>query len=295
MSPRSGSCLAAVLVLALAWCAAPASAQILGPRLDLNTASVPRSVEIADLNGDGHPDIVAAVQGGNEVSIFRGNGNLTFQPRVDIPTGANPVALAVVDWTGDGKLDLLVGIAGDTTLTVYAGNGLGQFTPGQSVKCPTVPYEIEVGDVTGDGRLDAVVSADEPTVALFDVPGTAGGGFATPRVWITDPGARSRSLALGQIDGQPGLDIYFGTQLGASRVLRNDGAGGFLAPQPVANSATSYGVTLADFDSDGLLDAVEVGPGPNAGAMRIFHGLGNGAFTTPQTFVVTSGPAAPVV
>ena len=248
----SPSVVAGAALFALLLAGTSARAQVVGPRLDLNTGPVPRSVEIADVNGDGHPDVIVAVQGANEVSIFRGNGDLTFQPRVDVPTASTPIALAVVDWTADGKLDLLVGCAGDTSLTVYVGNGFGSFTAGASVHCPTVPYQIEVGDVTGDGRLDAVIAADEPTVALFDVPGTALGGFAAPRIWLTDPTARSRSLALAQIDGQPGLDIYLGTQQGASRILRNNSAGGFLAPTLVNGSATSYGVTLGDWSGDGI-------------------------------------------
>jgi hypothetical protein len=291
---RSVAPLLLLLVPVLA--ATPSQAQLFGPRLDLNTASVPRSVEIADVNGDGHPDVVVAVQGGNEVSIFRGNGDLTFQSRLDVPTARNPVAVAVADWTGDGRPDLLVGAADDTTLTVHVGDGTGGFTPGASVRCPTIPYEIEIGDVTGDGRLDAVVAADELSVSLFDVPGTAGGGFGTPRVWITEPDARSRGLALGQIDGQPGLDIYFGSQLSASRVLRNNGAGGFLPPLVVAGSASSVGVALGDLDGDGLLDAVEVGPnGAEGGIVRRMRGDGGGGFALEDGFLVAPGPLAPAI
>ena len=277
--------------------AIPASAQVFGPRTDLNTAAVPRSVEIADVDEDGHPDVIVAVQGGNEVSIFRGNGDLTFRPRLDVPTAINPVALAVVDWTGDGNLDLLVGCAGDTSLTVHVGNGLGQFAPGASVRCPTVPWEIEVGDITGDGILDAVVSADEPAVALFDVPGAAGGGFATPRVWVTDSNARSRNLALGQIDGQPGLDVYLATQLGASRILRNDGAGGLLAPQAVNGSAAAFGVVLGDWSGDGILDAFEVGPGSGigTGSLRLLRGSAGGTFTLEIATNVPGTPLSPAL
>src|SRR5688572_268154 len=269
-------------------------AQVLGSRFDLNTASVPRSVEIADIDEDGHPDLVVAVQGGDEVSLFLGNGDFTFQPRIDIPTGQDPMALAIADWTGDGNLDLLVGVGGDTTLTVYAGDGTGLFTPGASVRCPTVPADIEVGDVTGDGILDVVVSADEIGFGLFDVPGAPGGGFGAPRVWLADPGAISRSLALAQIDGLPGLDIYFGTQFGPSRILRNDGAGGFFAPIVVSGSGPSLGVTVGDWSGDGVLDAAETSPGTNS-MLRLLRGQPGGTFVLDWAVPAANASMAPVI
>ena len=45
----------------------------------------PTSVAVADINGDGMPDIVTANYGGNDVSVLLGNGNGTFQPYYDLP------------------------------------------------------------------------------------------------------------------------------------------------------------------------------------------------------------------
>ncbi len=284
-----------VLLLAGLLSAGAAQAQLLGPRTDLNTGAVPRSVAIGDVDQDGAPDIVVTVQGAGLVSVFPGNGNLTFRPRIDVPVHAQPIALALTDWTGDGKLDLLVGAAGDTSLTVHAGNGAGGFTEHASVKCPTIPYEIEVADVTGDGLADAVVAADETSVALFDVPGTPGGNLGTPRVWIAATSDRSRSIELAQLDGQFGIDVYFSSTLGPSQVLYSDGAGGFLAPVSVTGSGPSSGAAVADIDLDGRLDVVEVGATVANGFWRILRGQVGGALALVATGTIGPGPISPVL
>jgi hypothetical protein len=54
--------------------------------------SYPRSVAVADVNGDGHPDLAAADSGSNYVTVLHGNGDGTFGPAthlgVSAPTGS---------------------------------------------------------------------------------------------------------------------------------------------------------------------------------------------------------------
>ncbi len=277
--------------------AAETQAQLLGRRTDLNTGSTPRSVAIADVDEDGFPDVLVTVQGAGVVSIFPGNGDLTFRPRIDIPVRPQPIALAVADWTGDGNLDLLVGAAGDTTLTVHVGDGAGGFSTGPSIHCPAIPYEIEVADVTGDGWLDAVIAADELTVALFDVPGAPGGGLGVPRTWIAAGSDRSRSIELAQIDELNGPDIYFASTQGAAQVLFSDGAGGFSPPVPVTGSAASSGIALGDVTGDGRLDVLEVTAhaGGSAGSWRLLRGLAGGEFVSYTSGALGAAPLAPVL
>jgi hypothetical protein len=61
-------------------------------------------VAVADFNGDGKPDIVAA--GDGYVTVFPNNGNGTFAAPQSYAVAASPTALAVGDFNGDGKLDI---------------------------------------------------------------------------------------------------------------------------------------------------------------------------------------------
>ena len=59
------------------------------------------AVAVADLNGDGIPDIVTA-SGGNTVSVLLGKGDGSFQPPKTFAVGSGPTSVAVADFNGDG-------------------------------------------------------------------------------------------------------------------------------------------------------------------------------------------------
>jgi len=82
----------------------------------------PISVAVADMNGDGKPDIVAVnkcasgtrcVSGNGSVGILLGNGDGTFQAA----TSYNSGAFLAVYFNGDGKLDLAVAHSYDVNQT----------------------------------------------------------------------------------------------------------------------------------------------------------------------------------
>jgi hypothetical protein len=79
-------------------------------------------VVIADMNGDGHPDVVALdpISAGG-LAIYLGNGTGTFATPSFINAGGSGVAVA--DFNGDGKLD--VAVMGGEFSGIYLGNGDG--------------------------------------------------------------------------------------------------------------------------------------------------------------------------
>jgi len=94
------------------------------------------SVTVADVNGDGNPDLVVA-NGLNPgtVGVLLGNGDGTFRPAITYDSGGSrPFSVAVADVNGDGKLDLIVAnsellAGGDGDVGVLLGNGDGTFQP----------------------------------------------------------------------------------------------------------------------------------------------------------------------
>ena len=91
--------------------------------------SRPTSLVVADLNGDGKPDLAVANLNGTTVSVLLNKGDGTFAARVDYPTGAQPFSVAAADLNGDGKPDLAVANAGigNGRVSVLLNNGDGTF------------------------------------------------------------------------------------------------------------------------------------------------------------------------
>jgi hypothetical protein len=76
------------------------------------------SVAVADISGDGKPDLVVANAVASTVSVLLGNGDGTFQAKVDYPTGSAPLSVAVADVNGDHQPDLVVANRSFNTVSV---------------------------------------------------------------------------------------------------------------------------------------------------------------------------------
>jgi hypothetical protein len=140
-------------------------------RVDYVTGAFPQAVAVAELSGDGKPDIVVVNFDDSTVSVLLGNGDGTFAAKVDYPTDAgptvgvllgngdgtfqpnvgyatsrSPTAVAVADVNGDGNVDLAVTNAGGGVVSVLLGNGNGVFQPrldfGRASARPSSPWPI---------------------------------------------------------------------------------------------------------------------------------------------------------
>lgn len=131
-------------------------------------------------------------------------------------------------------------------------------------------FAVVLGDLDGDGDLDAYVAnghtddrGEEDTVWLND--GT--GRFADSGQRLGDNTYDSRTVALGDLDGDGDLDAFVGNHNGYSTVWLNDGRGRMSSngqelylKEPVNGRLVAMGlynrsVALGDVDADGDLDA----------------------------------------
>jgi autotransporter-associated beta strand protein len=89
------------------------------------------SVALADVTGDGRPDLLVANYGSTPYSpgygpgslaVFLGNGDGTFQPAQGLVAGSHPAFITAADVNGDGLLDLVAVNKGSGNVSVLLGN-----------------------------------------------------------------------------------------------------------------------------------------------------------------------------
>src|SRR5579864_4592267 len=103
------------------------------PAQSYPVGGTPVSAAVADLNGDGIPDVVVANQGSNDVSVLLGKGDGTLRPALSFAAGVSPTGIVLADINGDAKLDIVVLVSGNPLSSVpgavstLLGNGDGTF------------------------------------------------------------------------------------------------------------------------------------------------------------------------
>jgi len=88
-------------------------------------------INVADLNGDGKPDLT--MTDGGSVAILMNLGNRKFASEVDYVAGGAVSALSVADVNGDGFPDIVVANTGGTTVTVLLNQPNGTSLEGAAV------------------------------------------------------------------------------------------------------------------------------------------------------------------
>jgi hypothetical protein len=165
-----------------------------------------------DLNGDGAPDLVAANDRDNTVSVLLNREDGTFLPQRDFATASHPYSPAIGDLSGDGKLD--VAVTTDRGVSVLLNRGDGSFKPKRNARVGW-NSSIAIGDLNGDGAPDlAATSARGLSVAL----NRGDGRFLPPLNYRSGPEEAAVSVATADLNGDGKLDVAVSNTI----TLRND-------------------------------------------------------------------------
>lgn len=115
----------------------------------------PAALACADLDGDGHPDLVFANSGEQRWSVAFGLPGGAFELAQETRTGRAPYAFAVGDLDGDKRPDVVVLNALEGTLSVLRGTSSGLAPAETLIRAPNAE-SLQLADVDGDGKLDAL-------------------------------------------------------------------------------------------------------------------------------------------
>jgi len=261
-------CLRGALLLGLAGIAAPALAQSSFSTVATYSTSggSTQGVAIADVNGDGRPDVVAANSASNNVGVLLNAAATpgTFPAAAtSYPSGGNfPVALALGDVNGDGRPDIVVANQTSDNVAVLLNSAS---TPGTFLAATTFTTGgagsrmVALGDLNNDGRLDIVVSninGDNLGVLLNSA--TTPGTFTTTAYASGNGGAQG--VDVGDVNGDGRLDIVVANNSSnTTAVLLNSAAtpGTFSAPTLYSTGGLApRGVAVGDVSGDGRPDIV---------------------------------------
>ncbi|HTS11528.1 MAG TPA: FG-GAP-like repeat-containing protein [Candidatus Limnocylindrales bacterium] len=246
----------------------------------------PIGVAIADFNGDGHADIVAAdnaVDG--TVALLLGNGDGTLQAAPLRRSGYLPTSFAVGDLNGDGKLDLITGSvvtpapAGTGTGVAMLGNGDGTFSVPKIWSTSPIS-SVALADLDHDGKLDVIETNPNPGNGNLSVLLGKGDGTFQSAVNYT-VGTTPEFVAVADLNGDGWTDVVVGNRnSGNISVLLNAGNGTLNSAVNYATPATGTpeSIAIGDFNGDGIPDIAVAISGINATSIAIFLGNGDGTF-----------------
>jgi hypothetical protein len=259
------------------------------------------SIALADVNGDGKPDVLATTTDftSGAVSVLLGAGNGSFDAAVNYyysDSGFDPAFVVAGDVNGDGNPDLLVlykcalfsvcPFPGPMSVGVLLGNGNGAFTSAGlyfSAANAYNPAALALADVNGDGKPDLLIVSEcgycDIGAPLLEVAlGNGGGTFQTTNDYALN--FSPNDIAVGDVNGDGKIDALVADTEGVE-VLLGNGDGTFQPPTEIVTGSTAESVAVGDVNRDGKLDMVvaNLGNGTSgSGSVSVFLGNGDGTF-----------------
>ncbi len=252
---------------------------------------------VADLNGDGRPDIAFYGDGKDlEVVYNQGTNGWSDPKRWHIENGRTDAnALTEGDLNGDGRADLV--LLGDNG-SLYFLPQLADHTLGepQKIAYSGTPEAAQIVDVNGDGRKDLLlVDWDSPTPFRFRLQSAS--GQLGPEIYFKSPPIRSYTadnlegnaknyvVTIAQSSGRAEVSQFI--RKPAEPLSGAFRQGQFQILPLTKTDAAQRGVLWADVNGDGRPDLLVAQP--DSGQVSVYLQRPDGSLAEPQTFPTLAG------
>jgi len=249
------------------------------------------TVEAADLNGDGLPDLVLDT---DSILLSFSQGNRTFTPAQPLlEPGEWSSSPAVADMDGDGFVDLASAIfvtGGTREIVFFWGAGDGTFPSSTRYEQESRLSDFVTGDLDNDGDTDLMVElvgdneSREQVRALVNngnrtftdsPPSTLAGWLYEHHLFDTDGDSFPDLVAVDE-NGSSGQ--------GGVMVFRGNGDGTIASPRREPIHEDSAYFVCDDFNQDGWMDLAISAPDYSYPELHVWLGNSDGSFDGPAVY-----------
>jgi hypothetical protein len=230
------------------------------PKIEIATGNGSLGIGVADINGDGKPDIVVTSGNSGFISILQNTtvgSTITFAPKQDYTLLTHPDDLVLADLDNDGRTDIVTSNWSDANISIYRNTSTGGILSVASrvdFSVGTYPGRVVAADIDNDARLDLVIKTNGAVTVLKNLSTYGSGSILMGGLLnFTLP---ARNVNVGDLNGDGKPDICAG-QTGSGKISIYENKTTFSNPISMgANvdfttaSFDTY-ATIGDLDGDG--------------------------------------------
>ena len=223
----------------------------------------PGELALADISGDGRPDLIVASRTSDSLRVFTTHPSGTLTPFTSVAVRVGAFVIRTGDFDSNGTQDVALLHAARYYLPRYSTN-----PPADS----DLVFHVTILSNAGSGILNRVQTFDRPN-------------------WVADLTTFDANL-----DGHPDLVLL---ESGDVAMLRGDGSGTFAAPQLIdstgpAGETDRRTITHGDIDRDGFEDLIYTTIGNcyffERNFTAIARGRGDGTYHAAATYLEPRDP-----
>jgi FG-GAP-like repeat/PASTA domain len=236
------------------------------------------AITVADLNGDGKPDVAAPHSRASTVSVTLNRGDGRFDAPVAYQTAPQPADLAARDLNADGKTDLVT--ANNTGISVLLNRVNGTF--GARTDFPGGGDSLAIVELNGDAYPDIVLTSGVAVSVFLN----RGDGSYEARQDYPIGGDYIHAPEVADLNGDNRPDIVTTNTDKSLSVRLNDGNGGFGARRDYRTGGAYDAVASRDLNGDGYPDLITYTSGDVSETYdaSVFLNRGDGSFAPRRAY-----------